>query len=175
MFDPMACFNPNKAFSMEGLLSRDMFEHFVAGDEAQYAHNCDLTTDDDLLEGDDGDDGYPSRLHFVANCLEETKDKLIELINSHTVSVIAVLPDQITLSSPEDRLEQTVWYCLTINDGPALTPEETLSTAQIIIENIHGKWLDGAFITCRCNQDAASGRVDILVMSEQIGREKGYI
>lgn len=31
--DPLAFLNPNKAFTMEGLISRDMFEEFAAEEE----------------------------------------------------------------------------------------------------------------------------------------------
>lgn len=37
MFDPLAFLKQNKAFTMEGLVSRDMFEHFAAEDERKRA------------------------------------------------------------------------------------------------------------------------------------------
>ena len=36
MFDPLAFTKPEKAFTFEGLVSHDMFEHFAAEDEAAY-------------------------------------------------------------------------------------------------------------------------------------------
>lgn len=141
MFDPLAFLKPDKAFSLEGLLSRDMFEKFDAEDEQALGGE---TFDDEILEDEAGFEeadsdyyGYPSRLHLIASTIEDQYERIVELLNQKCVIGIGVTPSLLSaVIVGNGDVESKRFYRVDINDGPPLSNSEVRSLAQLIAENI---------------------------------------
>lgn len=134
MFDPLAFLKPDKAFSQEGLLSRDMFEKFAAEDEQ--AIGDDIFNDDAGFE-EAGYYGYPSRLHLIASTIEDQYERIVELLNQKCVIGIGVTPSLLSaVIAGNGDVESKRFYRVDINDGPPLSGSEVQRLAQLIADNI---------------------------------------
>lgn len=131
-FDPLAFMKPNKAFSMEGLLSRDMFEKFAADDEALYQQTA-FGENDDITE--EYVAGYPDRWHFLAGCIIDKIDNLVTWLNRWDYLDITIYETYIDVYGMAE-LDCEPMYELTIDDGPRLSPDEMQHTLRLIRESL---------------------------------------
>lgn len=124
-FDPLAFIKPDKAFSMEGLLSRDMFEKFAADDEGP---------------------SYRARrntkrgLHFLSSYATDKIDEIVDWLNIWECVEITMGQAVLIINGTSD----SDWATLDVQhlDDQILTPDEIVSTMSLIREElltqIHG-------------------------------------
>lgn len=139
-FDPLAFLKPDKVFSMEGLLSRDMFEHFAADDEEAYQqHTCeDILDDEEDMDEVDVPYGPESeeRLQIIADMIDDQPEQITQWLNEGYLVVIAMAPEIYEIVLLDDDKNQTVGCRVRINDGPPLSRNALLRLAQLMEQKV---------------------------------------
>lgn len=136
-FDPLAFMKPSKALSMEGLLSRDMFENFAA-DDGQLAYG---DTEECAYECQDAE----SRLRFLSDCITDRIDKIIQWINQWDYINILIASSVIHVVGGTDP-DWEVLFEFIIDDGPPLESTEAYRTLSIIRQAL-SEQISGVAIT----------------------------
>lgn len=132
-FDPLAFMKPGKAFSMEGLLSRDMFEKFAASDEDRY-NRIAFGTDQDCFENDKYP-GFQSRWHFLAKCVTDDLEEIVDWINQWESVYIEISPTLLCIYGV-DGSDSELLSRLKLNDGAPLTPDNEHQTLSILMKQM---------------------------------------
>lgn len=123
-FDPLAFMKPSKAFSIEGLLSRDMFENFAA-DDGQFVYgDAEECTYEQYQDTE-------SRLRFLSGCITERIDQIIQWINQWDYINILIASSVIHIVGGTDP-DWEVLFEFIIDDGPRLNPAEAHHTLAVI-------------------------------------------
>lgn len=125
-FDPLAFMKPSKAFSTEGLLSRDMFENFAADDGQCVYGDTEECADDQDTE---------SRLRFLAGCITDRIDTIIQWINQWDYINILIASSVIHVVGGTDP-DWEVLFEFIVDDGPQLAPAEAHRTLAIIRQEL---------------------------------------
>lgn len=147
MFDPTSCFNPEKAFTFEGLVSRDMLEHFM---QAQYdnptpdnkypldydwmLHAAD--TADQLIKY--GFDCIQDRLNSIADRVSLHIGDIIDNINAGKPTFILIQRDRYLLYSyNKDNNWKPIISEVMFNNGPPLSRLQQRDVLFLMSGNIH--------------------------------------
>lgn len=128
-FDPLAFLKPDKAFSMEGLLSRGMFENFVADDEGSGCRTCRNTK---------------SRLHSLSQYATDRIDEIVDWLNvwecvEITMGQAVLIFNGISQAYYENLDDEYL-------DDQILTHHEIIGTLNLIREELLNK-ISGITIT----------------------------
>lgn len=145
-FDPLAFLKPDKAFAMEGLLSRDMFEKFAEDDEADYHQLANGDNLDDVEDTDDVDVPYgpesEERLQIIADMIDDQPEQIAQWLNEGYLVVVAMTPDVYALVLLDDDQNQAVMCRVRINDGPPLSRDSLERLAGLIEEKVKSWFCD---------------------------------
>lgn len=124
-FDPLAFLKPDKAFSMEGLISRDMFEKFAADNEgSNYSARSDTKRE----------------LHFLSSCATDRIDEIVDWLNTWGCVEITMGQAVLIFNGISDAHGENL--DVEHLDDQILTPCEIISTMNLIreelLDQIHG-------------------------------------
>lgn len=169
-FDPLAFLKPDKALSMEGLLSRDMFENFAADDEEAYQqHTCEDILDD--AEDIDGIDvPYEPegewRLQMLADMIDDQPEHIAQWLNEGYLVVIAMAPEIYEIVLLDDDKNQTVGCRVRINDGLPLSRNALFRLAQLMEQKI-AAWVQDQVTTNTNFVPDGRDQINMVLISDQ--------
>lgn len=135
-FDPLAFMKPNKAFSMEGLLSRDMFEKFAADEEDEQL----TETYEDGESEDDSD-----RCQFLSDCIIDKASDVVHWMHEWDCLKINMASSIIIIYGISGS-EWASLYELVLDDGPPVETGDIIHTMDLIRQGLL-EWIDGIAIT----------------------------